>query len=98
MDCPESVESYIHRAGRTARYQTSGRSILFLMPSEMQMLSRLQSKKIPIHFIKVKVSPFSNYVYISSYVPVFFNLMALVVDKHFNMITGLYSLISILVM
>lgn len=52
MDCPESVESYIHRAGRTARYQTSGRSILFLMPSEMQMLSRLQSKKIPIHFIK----------------------------------------------
>lgn len=53
MDCPEDVASYIHRVGRTARYQSGGRSILFLMPSEIKMLEKLQAAKIPIEFIKV---------------------------------------------
>ncbi|XP_073313180.1 DEAD-box ATP-dependent RNA helicase 32-like [Primulina huaijiensis] len=52
VDCPEDVASYIHRVGRTARYLSSGRSILFLTPSETNMLEKLQEKKIPIRFIK----------------------------------------------
>ncbi|KAL0320793.1 UNVERIFIED_CONTAM: DEAD-box ATP-dependent RNA helicase 32 [Sesamum radiatum] len=52
VDCPEDVASYIHRVGRTARYLSGGRSILFLTPSETKMLEKLQEKKIPIRFIK----------------------------------------------
>ncbi|KAL6999301.1 DEAD-box ATP-dependent RNA helicase 32 [Sarracenia purpurea var. burkii] len=52
VDCPEDVATYIHRVGRTARYLSGGRSVLFLAPSEMKMLEKLQEKKIPIQFIK----------------------------------------------
>ncbi|KAG8658185.1 DEAD-box ATP-dependent RNA helicase 32 isoform X2 [Manihot esculenta] len=52
VDCPEDVASYIHRVGRTARYVSGGRSVLFLMPSEMKMLEKLQAAKVPIQFIK----------------------------------------------
>ncbi|KAF5948831.1 hypothetical protein HYC85_014788 [Camellia sinensis] len=52
VDCPEDVAAYIHRVGRTARYLSGGRSVLFLMPSEMKMIEKLQEKKIPIQFIK----------------------------------------------
>ncbi|CAK9163949.1 unnamed protein product [Ilex paraguariensis] len=52
VDCPEDVAAYIHRVGRTARYLSGGRSVLFLTPSEMKMLEKLKEKKIPIDFIK----------------------------------------------
>ncbi|KAF3443633.1 hypothetical protein FNV43_RR13323 [Rhamnella rubrinervis] len=52
VDCPEDVASYIHRVGRTARYHSGGRSVLFLMPSEIKMLEKLQAAKIPIQSIK----------------------------------------------
>ncbi|KAI3456937.1 hypothetical protein Pfo_013600 [Paulownia fortunei] len=52
VDCPEDAASYIHRVGRTARYLSGGRSILFLTPSETKMLDKLQEKKIPIRCIK----------------------------------------------
>ncbi|KAI3810040.1 hypothetical protein L1987_19647 [Smallanthus sonchifolius] len=52
VDCPEDVASYIHRVGRTARYDSIGQSVLFLLPSEMKMLERLQEKKIPVQFDK----------------------------------------------
>ncbi|XP_059444504.1 DEAD-box ATP-dependent RNA helicase 32 [Corylus avellana] len=52
LDCPEDVASYIHRVGRTARYHSGGRSVLFLLPSEMKMLEKLQAAKVPIQFIK----------------------------------------------
>ncbi|KAH6764360.1 RNA helicase family protein [Perilla frutescens var. frutescens] len=52
VDCPEDVDSYIHRVGRTARYLSGGRSVLFLAPSETKMLDKLQGKKIPIRVIK----------------------------------------------
>ncbi|MBA0625406.1 hypothetical protein Godav_010606 [Gossypium davidsonii] len=52
VDCPEDVASYIHRVGRTARYLSGGRSVLFLTPSEMKMLEKLQAAKVPIQFIK----------------------------------------------
>lgn len=55
LDCPEDVDTYIHRVGRTARYQSKGRAVLFLDPSEEGgMLKRLEQKKIPVQKIDVK--------------------------------------------
>ena len=52
LDCPESANEYIHRAGRTARYQRAGESLLVLLPSELKMLEHLEQKKIPIEEIQ----------------------------------------------
>ena len=47
LDCPEDVATYVHRSGRTARYDSSGRSLLFLLPSETEpMLSKMTEAKI----------------------------------------------------
>lgn len=56
VDCPEDVAAYIHRVGRTARFTSEGNSVLFLSPSEREMLTKLHSAdpKIPILFKKVK--------------------------------------------
>ena len=54
-DCPEDVDTYIHRVGRTARYQSNGRAVLFLDPSEEKgMVRKLEQKKIPIAKVHVK--------------------------------------------
>ncbi|KAI5464917.1 P-loop containing nucleoside triphosphate hydrolase protein [Mariannaea sp. PMI_226] len=54
-DCPEDADTYIHRVGRTARFQSNGRAVLFLDPSEEPgMLKRLEQKKIPIQKVNVK--------------------------------------------
>ncbi|MCO5612623.1 hypothetical protein L7F22_066892 [Adiantum nelumboides] len=52
VDCPEDVPSYIHRVGRTARYTSGGRSVIFLSPSEEKTIEELQAAKIPIKVIK----------------------------------------------
>ncbi|RWR79962.1 DEAD-box ATP-dependent RNA helicase 32 [Cinnamomum micranthum f. kanehirae] len=52
VDCPEDVPAYIHRVGRTARFSSGGKSVLFVMPSEMKMIQRLEDAKIPIHSSK----------------------------------------------
>lgn len=52
MDCPEDVNAYIHRAGRTARFQRGGESLLVLLPSEEKMIEKLKERKIPISMIK----------------------------------------------
>ena len=52
MDCPEDVNSYIHRAGRTARLQSVGESLLVLLPSEEKFVDQLKERKIPINMIK----------------------------------------------
>jgi ATP-dependent RNA helicase DDX10/DBP4 len=55
VDCPEDAETYIHRVGRTARYESEGRAILFLEPSEEEgMLKRLEARKVPIEKVNVK--------------------------------------------
>ena len=54
VDCPEDVETYIHRVGRTARYEKDGRAVLFLDPSEEAMVSRLVEKNVPIEQIKIR--------------------------------------------
>lgn len=56
LDCPEDADTYIHRVGRTARYERNGRAVLFLEPSEeKEMVKRLERKKIPIEEIKEKI-------------------------------------------
>ncbi|KAG5325627.1 DDX10 helicase, partial [Pseudoatta argentina] len=53
MDCPEDVNAYIHRAGRTARFKNGGESLLVLLPSEEMIIERLKQRKIPINMIKI---------------------------------------------
>lgn len=56
MDCPEDVETYIHRAGRTARGSFGkGEGLLMLLPSEEKIVDDLQKTKIPIN--KISVDP-----------------------------------------
>ena len=55
LDCPEDAETYIHRVGRTARYERNGRAVLFLDLSEEEgMLKRLQQKKVTLEKINVR--------------------------------------------
>ncbi|MCJ1351229.1 MAG: ATP-dependent RNA helicase dbp4 [Icmadophila ericetorum] len=55
LDCPEDADTYIHRVGRTARFERDGRAVLFLEPSEENgMLERLKHKKVPIEKINVR--------------------------------------------
>ncbi|PKY04622.1 RNA helicase [Aspergillus campestris IBT 28561] len=57
MDCPEDADTYIHRVGRTARYERDGRAVMFLDPSEEKgMLARLEQKKVPVERINVKAN------------------------------------------
>uniref|UniRef100_A0A6J0SL63 RNA helicase n=1 Tax=Pogona vitticeps TaxID=103695 RepID=A0A6J0SL63_9SAUR len=42
FDFPPSVESYIHRAGRTARANNPGTALTFVMPSEWVLLARIE--------------------------------------------------------
>lgn len=55
VDCPEDVDTYIHRVGRTARYHREGRGVLFLAPSEEEgMLRRFEAKRVPIESINAR--------------------------------------------
>ena len=54
LDCPEDANTYIHRVGRTARYEEDGKALLFVLPSEKEgILEALQAKRIPITEIQV---------------------------------------------
>ncbi|KAI1161074.1 ATP-dependent RNA helicase DBP4 [Nemania serpens] len=55
VDAPEDVDTYIHRVGRTARFNKDGKAVLFLDPSEEEgMLKRIEPKKIPIKRVNVR--------------------------------------------
>ncbi|KAK4696551.1 ATP-dependent RNA helicase DDX10/DBP4, partial [Lecanoromycetidae sp. Uapishka_2] len=55
LDCPEDADTYIHRVGRTARYERDGRAVLFLEPSEEEgMLKRLEQKKVKVEKLNVR--------------------------------------------
>ncbi|KAI0089434.1 DEAD-domain-containing protein [Irpex rosettiformis] len=57
VDAPEDAETYIHRVGRTARYESAGKGLLFLLPSEEEgMKAALEKKGISIDKIKIKSS------------------------------------------
>lgn len=56
VDSPEDTAMYIHRVGRTARYNKDGKALLFLMPHEEElMLTELKNSNIPIK--KLTVNP-----------------------------------------
>lgn len=55
LDCPEDADTYIHRVGRTARYERDGRAVLFLEPTEEEgMIKRLEQKKVTVEKINVR--------------------------------------------
>ncbi|CAL1156090.1 unnamed protein product [Cladocopium goreaui] len=54
VDCPDSVDSYIHRVGRTARYESSGKSALFLLPSEQNFAQKLSKARVEVRAITAK--------------------------------------------
>ncbi|KAG2347226.1 DEAD-domain-containing protein [Suillus weaverae] len=61
VDAPEDADTYIHRVGRTARYESSGSGLLLLMPSEEQgMKAALEKKSIKIESIKIRPSKTQN--------------------------------------
>lgn len=56
LDCPEDATAYIHRAGRTARHDANGESLLVLTPHEEEpMIEELKANKIPID--KISIDP-----------------------------------------
>lgn len=63
-DCPEDADAYIHRVGRTARFQATGEALLFLLPSEEQgMLEALQARRVPMRqrtLAAAKVTPIGD--------------------------------------
>ncbi|KIW63724.1 hypothetical protein PV04_08707 [Phialophora macrospora] len=55
VDCPEDADTYIHRVGRTARFEHEGRAILLIDPSEETgMLNALEKKKVSLEKINVR--------------------------------------------
>ncbi|KAJ2552797.1 ATP-dependent RNA helicase dbp4 [Coemansia sp. RSA 1933] len=55
VDCPEDCDTYLHRVGRTARYEAAGKSLLLLLPSEApEMAKLLKARNIPIKEISPK--------------------------------------------
>lgn len=61
LDCPDDVDTYIHRVGRTARYQSAGTALTILCPSEEEgMKTRWGEKAIEVKRIKIKESKMGN--------------------------------------
>ena len=56
VDCPDDVATYIHRVGRTARFRSNGKGMLFLGDGKEQVfLERLAEKGIALN--KVRINP-----------------------------------------
>lgn len=54
FDCPESIDTYIHRVGRTARFDSKGDALALILPSEEDGMKALwEAKKISVKPIKV---------------------------------------------
>jgi ATP-dependent RNA helicase DDX10/DBP4 len=60
LDCPEDVDTYIHRVGRTARYESEGKALLLCPSEEEGMLARWKEKAIEVKKIKIKESKMGN--------------------------------------
>ncbi|GJJ14735.1 hypothetical protein Clacol_009002 [Clathrus columnatus] len=61
LDAPEDADTYIHRVGRTARYESAGKGLLLLLPSEEEgMIKALKDKGVGIQLIKAKQSKIST--------------------------------------
>lgn len=56
VDAPEDHQMYIHRVGRTARYNKGGKSLLMVTPGEEEGMTKvLQDAKVPIK--KLSINP-----------------------------------------
>ena len=53
LDCPSTIETYIHRVGRTARFHSNGKALLFLIPSEKGMIDKLEKSKVTLKPIQI---------------------------------------------
>ena len=61
LDCPDDVDTYIHRVGRTARYQAEGKALCLLCPSEEEgMAKRWSDKGLDVKKIRIKESRMGN--------------------------------------
>jgi ATP-dependent RNA helicase DDX10/DBP4 len=61
LDAPEDADTYVHRVGRTARYERKGQSLLFLCPSEEGgMAAALEAKGINVQLIRIKESKLAS--------------------------------------
>lgn len=57
VDCPEDVDTYIHRVGRAARFGKEGKSLIMLTPEEEEgFLKRLKTKNIEPSRLNIKQS------------------------------------------
>lgn len=59
FDCPESPETYIHRAGRSGRNKKSGTNYLFLLSSEEKFVAELSKmrEKMPFEISLCEKNP-----------------------------------------
>ncbi|KDQ56841.1 hypothetical protein JAAARDRAFT_131946 [Jaapia argillacea MUCL 33604] len=55
VDAPEDAETYVHRVGRTARYESAGRALLFLCPSEQEGMVKALEKRGIVGMEKIKI-------------------------------------------
>lgn len=60
FDPPDDPRDYIHRVGRTARAGKSGRSLLFLLPSELGFLRFLKMAKVPLNEYSFPINKLAN--------------------------------------
>lgn len=60
FDCPDTPETYIHRAGRTGRYNNSGVNILLLLKSEEKFLKSVSEYNIPVDIFAGSPVNFKN--------------------------------------
>ncbi|KAG2209512.1 hypothetical protein INT47_008356 [Mucor saturninus] len=60
FDPPDDPRDYIHRVGRTARAGGQGKSLLFLLPSELGFLRYLKHAKVPLNEYQFPTSKLAN--------------------------------------
>ncbi|KAF7315225.1 RNA helicase [Mycena indigotica] len=60
FDPPDDPRDYIHRAGRTARAGKSGKSLLFLLRSELGFLRYLKQAKVPLNEFSFPANRIAN--------------------------------------
>ena len=59
-DPPDDPRDYIHRVGRTARAGKVGKSLMFLLPSELGFLRYLKEAKVPLNEFSFPPEKISN--------------------------------------
>ncbi|KAL6304213.1 DEAD-domain-containing protein [Sparassis latifolia] len=59
-DPPDDPRDYIHRVGRTARAGKVGKSLMFLLPSELGFLRYLKDAKVPLNEFSFPANQIKN--------------------------------------